>query len=84
MYPIVLTLVADLTHFEKRGRSYGYFMSISWIGGAFSSFLNGVLSEIFGLFIIYIVVSVIMLLCIGLVAISSADLWSKKANEVEN
>ncbi len=84
MYPIVLTLVADLTHFEKRGRSYGYFMSISWIGGAFSSFLNGILSEIFGLFIIYIVVAVIMLLCIGLVAFSSADLWSKKLNDVDN
>jgi MFS family permease len=82
MYPIVLTLVADLTHFEKRGRSYGYFMSISWLGGAFSSFLNGVLSEIFGLFIIYIVVAVIMLLCIGLVLVSSTELWSKKSNEI--
>ena len=78
MYPIILTMVADLTHFEKRGRSYGIFMSISWIGGAFSSFLNGVLSEIFGLFIIYIAVAVIMLLCIGLVFLSSADIWSKK------
>ena len=84
MYPIILTMVADLTHFEKRGRSYGIFMSISWIGGAFSSFLNGVLSEIFGLFIIYIAVAVIMLLCIGLVFLSSADIWSKKKAKSEN
>jgi MFS family permease len=81
MYPIVLTLVADLTHFEKRGRSYGYFMSISWIGGAFSSFINGILSEIFGLFIIYIIVAAIMPFCIGLVSLSSTELWSKKTIE---
>jgi len=84
MYPIVLTLVADLTHFEKRGRSYGYFMSISWIGGAFSSFVNGILSEIYGLFIIYLFVAVIMLFCIGLVFLSSADIWSKKKAKSEN
>ncbi|MFX1519805.1 MAG: MFS transporter [Promethearchaeota archaeon] len=84
MYPIILTLIADLTHFEKRGRSYGIFMSISWIGGAFSSFINGVLSEIFGLFIIYIIVAIIMLFCIGLVSLSSAELWSKKTIESGN
>ncbi|MFX1519574.1 MAG: MFS transporter [Promethearchaeota archaeon] len=77
-YQIIITMVADLTHFEKRGRSYGVFMSIRWAGDAFAAFIGGILSEIFGLFTIYLFVAVIMFSCLGLVSISNADLWSRK------
>lgn len=64
-YPILYSMIAEVASFGGRGRSYGFVMSITFIGGAVQSYIGGQLAQITNdLSIVYLLGSAIALLAV--------------------
>jgi len=63
IYPIVYSIIAEVASFGGRGKSYGFVMSIAFIGGVAQSYIGGQLAQITNnLSVVYILGSAIALL----------------------
>jgi FSR family fosmidomycin resistance protein-like MFS transporter len=64
-YPILYSIIAEVASFGGRGKSYGFVMSITFIGGAAQSYIGGQLAQITNdLSAVYLVGSAIVLLAV--------------------
>ncbi len=62
-YPVLYSIIAEVASFRGRGKSYGFVMSITFIGGVAQSYISGQLAYITNdLSVVYIAGSVIALL----------------------
>ena len=64
-YPILYSMIAEVASFGGRGRSYGFVISITFIGGAAQSYIGGQLAQITNnLSTVYLLGSAIALLAV--------------------
>jgi len=64
-YPILYSIIAEVASFGGRGKSYGFVMSITFIGGAAQSYIGGQLAQITNdLSVVYLLGSAIALLAV--------------------
>jgi len=64
-YPILYSIIAEVASFGGRGKSYGFVMSITFIGGATQSYIGGQLAQITkDLSVVYLLGSAIALLAV--------------------
>jgi len=73
-YPVIFSLAADVTGFKRRGVSYGFIMSITFIGGVVLSFVGGKLADLVSDISIVYIVTAIIALC----ASSAAHVFSSE------
>jgi len=65
IYPILYSIIAEVASFSGRGKSYGFVMSITFIGGAAQSYIGGQLAQITNdLSVVYLLGSAIALLAV--------------------
>jgi FSR family fosmidomycin resistance protein-like MFS transporter len=65
IYPILYSIIAEVASFGGRGRSYGFVMSLTFIGGVVQSYIGGQLAQITNnLSIVYLLGSAIALLAV--------------------
>lgn len=73
-YPAIFSLSADITGFKSRGVSYGFIMSITFIGGVALSFVSGKLADLVSdISIVYIVIAIIALFASSMTYLLSSD-----------
>jgi len=64
-YPILYSMIAEVASFGGLGKSYGFVMSITFIGGATQSYIGGQLAQITNnLSVVYLLGSAIALLAV--------------------
>jgi len=64
-YPILYSMIAEVASFGGRGKSYGFVMSITFIGGVAQSYIGGQLAQITNnLSVVYLLGSAIALLAV--------------------
>lgn len=64
-YPILYSIIAEVVSFGGRGKSYGFVMSITFIGGVVQSYVGGQLAQITNdLSVVYLLGSAIALLAV--------------------
>ena len=64
-YPILYSIIAEVASFRGRGRSYGFVMSLTFIGGVAQSYISGQLAQIANdLSVVYLLGSAIALLAV--------------------
>jgi len=64
-YPILYSIIAEVASFGGRGKSYGFVMSITFIGGVAQSYIGGQLAQITkDLSVVYLLGSAIALLAV--------------------
>jgi len=64
-YPILYSIIAEVASFGGRGKSYGFVMSITFIGGVAQSYIGGQLAQITNnLSVVYLLGSAIALLAV--------------------
>ena len=73
-YPAIYSLAADITGFKSRGVSYGFMMSITFVGGVALSFVGGKLADLVSdISIVYIVIAIIALCASSAAYVLSSD-----------
>jgi len=64
-YPILYSIIAEVASFGGRGKSYGFVMSITFIGGVAQSYIGGQLAQVTNdLSVVYLLGSAIVLLAV--------------------
>ena len=61
IYPTLLSFISEITHETAEGKSFGIIFTLQLGGGTILLFLGGVLSDIFGVWIPFLLLGIISL-----------------------